>query len=86
MSEQKQAASMDEAEAQARLRSFEVGVGKLCNELGVEYDAFAKAANAALPQLGIEKFAAADEDASGLIAPWLVSVFAEQAAAADAAK
>jgi hypothetical protein len=42
MSAEKQAA---EREAQGRLMSFAVGIGRCCNELGIEYGQLAKAAN-----------------------------------------
>jgi hypothetical protein len=42
MSAEKQAA---EKEGQERLMAFAVGIGRCCNELGVEYGQLAKAAN-----------------------------------------
>ena len=65
---------VNEKEAQARLRSFEVGIGHICNGLGIEYGEFAKRANSAF------KFAETDEEATGKLAPWLVDVIVEQAA------
>ena len=77
---------VDEKEAQARLCSFEVGIGHICRELGVDYDTFAKAANSALPMVGMEKFAAADEDAPVALAPWLVDQVVQAATAAESQK
>ncbi len=67
-------------EAQARLRAFEVGIGRICNDLGIEYAEFAKRANATC------KFAETDEEASGKLAPWLVDVIVEQATKEEQAK
>ncbi len=69
----KPAEKVDEKEAQSCLRAFEVGIGHICNDLGIEYDEFAKRANAEF------KFAEKDEDAPGKLAPWLVDVIVEQA-------
>ncbi len=66
-------AKVDEKEAQACLRAFEVGIGKMCGAIGIGYDEFAKRANAAF------KFAEKDEEASGKLAPWLVDQIVEQA-------
>jgi len=68
---------VSEKEAQSRLRAFEVGIGHICNGLGIEYDEFAKQANAAF------KFAKKDEDAAGVLAPWLVDQIVAQAVEAE---
>lgn len=41
-----------EKEAMGRLRAFEVGIGRACDEMGVEYDDLAKAAGVDADTLG----------------------------------
>ena len=69
-----------EKEAQARLKSFEVGISHICNDPAVNlpYAEFAKRANEQF------KFADKPEDAEGKLAPWLVDVIVTQAAKAEA--
>lgn len=69
--------AVDAKEAQARLRAFEVGIGHICDGLGIDYDTFAKQANAAF------KFAEDDEQAAAMLAPWLVNAIVEEATAAQ---
>lgn len=74
------AEKVDEKEAQACLRAFEVGIGKMCGSIGIGYDEFAKRANATF------KFAEKEEEAPGRLAPWLVDVIVEQATKEEQAK
>ena len=53
-------------EAQARLRSFEVGIGRACNDMGLDYNDLAKAAGVESEALGpalIEKLVEAAGEA-----------------------
>jgi hypothetical protein len=83
VSTEKAAAQINPEEAQGRLRAFEVGVGHLCQQLGVEYDAFAKMANAQVEQAGFSKIAASDEEAPANLAPWLIDRIVEAAETTD---
>ena len=69
----KPAEAAEVKEAAACLRAFEVGIGNICNELGITYSEFAKRANAAF------KFAEQGADVSDKLAPWLVDQIVAQA-------
>lgn len=69
----KPAETAEVKEAAACLRAFEVGIGNICNEIGLTYGEFAKRANTAF------KFAEKEEDATGKLAPWLVDQIVAQA-------
>lgn len=71
---------VDEKEAQACLRAFEVGIGKRCAAGSIGYDEFAKLANAKY------KFAEKAEEAPGRLAPWLVDEIVAQATKEEQAK
>jgi hypothetical protein len=70
----------NEKEASTRLRSFEVGIGHICNGLGVDYDDFAKQANARF------KFAEKEADAPSKLAPWLIDQIVAEVTKAEAAQ